>query len=53
MSRVLVGAASVGDDVEVTLVCLCHYEVINNPSFLGGEEGQCPLMVRKRRERDD
>lgn len=43
MSRVLVGAAGVGDDVEVALVRLCHYEVINNPSFLGGEEGQRTL----------
>ncbi len=43
MSRVFVSAASVGDDIEVALVCLCHYEVIHNPSFLIGEEGQRTL----------
>lgn len=43
MSRVLVGAAGVGDDIEVALVGLCHYEVINDASFLSGEEGQRPL----------
>lgn len=43
MSCVFVGAASVGDDVEVALVCLCHNEVIDDPSFLSGEEGQCAL----------
>lgn len=43
VSRVFVCAASVGDNVEVALVCLCHYEVIVNPSFVIGEEGQRTL----------
>lgn len=55
MSRVFVGAASVGDNVEVALVRLCHYEIINNPSFLCGEEGQCTLTGEgaEREEEDE
>lgn len=40
---VLVSAASVGDDVEVALVRLCHNEVVHDTSFLIGEEGQRTL----------
>lgn len=43
MSGVFVCAASIGDDVKVALVRLCHNEIINNPSFLCGEEGQSTL----------
>lgn len=50
MSRVFVGAAGVGDHVEVTLVGLCHYEVINDSSFLVGEEGQRTLKGEKKKE---
>lgn len=46
MSRILVGAARVGDDVEVALVSVCDYEVVNNPSFLIGEEGQGTLWSK-------
>lgn len=44
-SRVFVGAASVGDDVEIALVRPCHDEVIDYSSFVIGEEGQCTLVV--------
>jgi len=43
MSRVLVGTARIGHNVEVALVCLCHNEVINNSSFLIGKKGQRTL----------
>lgn len=46
MSRVLVGTAGVGDDVEVTHVCLCNDEVVDDSSFLIGEEGQRALEGR-------
>lgn len=47
MSGILGGAASVGDDVEVALVGFSHYEVVNNSSFLIGEEGQGTLWGRR------
>lgn len=51
MSRVLVGAAGVGDDVEVALVRPGHNEIIDNPSFLSGEEGQRALGGFERESR--
>lgn len=43
VSRVLVSAAGVGDDVEVALIRLRHNEVIHDASLLIGEEGQGTL----------
>lgn len=45
MSWILVGAARVGDDVEVALVSVGDYEVVDNPSFLIREEGQGTLQI--------
>lgn len=50
MNRVLVSTASIGDNVEVALVRLCHNEVINNPTFLISEEGQRALGGEARKE---
>lgn len=50
MNRVLVSTAGIGDNVEVALVRLCHNEVINNPTFLISEEGQCALGGEARKE---
>lgn len=51
MSRVFVGTAGVGDHVEVALVGLCHYKVINDPSVLIGEERQRTLRGEEKRRR--
>lgn len=47
MSWILVGAARVGDDVEVALVSVGDYEVVDNPSFLIREEGQGTLSSKR------
>lgn len=48
MSGVFVCTASIGHHIQITLICLSHYQVIYNASFIIGEERQGALETQIR-----